>query len=171
MMKFLWIITIGICLSLFSYANAQDSAPEVTSETAESQVVATATDEMAKGGEAASEEETAGTEQAETEEAAEEPPNPYQALLDNSPFMSKAFKARMAESNKRSAKGFSFQGYAKTDGEWLVCVFHSKDKFARWIKVGDEIHGYKIAELDPKAPSITISGHGTQLILQLENPK
>lgn len=164
----LLIFALGIWCSLFSPVRAQDSSPETSPENAEEQAEETANDES-ETEESEPEAEEANN-QEETDEK-EEPPSPFQALLDNSPFMSKAFKARLVESGNRSAKGFSFQGYAKMDESWIVCIYHSKDKFARWVKVGEEIHGYEIVEIDPKGPTIKLSGHGTEVTLQLENPK
>lgn len=94
-----------------------------------------------------------------------------QELLANSPFMSKAFKERLAKSDGNRARDLTFIGFAGDSGSWLICVYNNQSKRAEWVEVGAEVNGVNIAEFDRQGLRIRVIKDATSTYLPLEKAK
>lgn len=94
-----------------------------------------------------------------------------QALLANSPFMSKAFKERLAKSDTNRARDLAFRGFAGNAGNWLICIHNNKSKESRWVKLGEQVDGITIAEFDPSTMRIKVIKDATSTFLKLEEQR
>ncbi len=95
----------------------------------------------------------------------------YQPLLDNSPFLSKAFKDRLANSKATGMNQMTFSGYTKIDGQWRLCFINKKTHLAIWASVGDEIEGIKITRFDPLIHAVTLERGGVANTITMDKPK
>jgi len=93
--------------------------------------------------------------------------NPYQSLLDNSPFLTPAFKARLGQ---RDTVALSLVGYTRIGGEWLFAILDRKTGKSRWLKLNEEKDGVKIERFDAATAAIhlTVGGIGFDLGLEKE---
>lgn len=91
-----------------------------------------------------------------------------QSLLANSPFMSKAFKERLAKSDTGRIRELSFRGFAGNGDVWLINVYNNKNKQSQWVRLGDQINGITIAEFDKEGLRIKILKDATSVYLDLE---
>lgn len=94
--------------------------------------------------------------------------NPYQSLIDNSPFMTPAFKARLGQ---RDTVAMSFVGYTRVGTEWFFALLSRKSGKALWLKLNEEEEGIKIEQFDEAARKlhITVGGIGFELMLEKES--
>ena len=92
---------------------------------------------------------------------------PYQALIDNSPFITPAFRARLG---KRDAIAVGFIGYTRIGEDWFFALYDKKSGKALWLKMGDEQEGIKVEEFAEKKEQIhlTVGGIGFDLKLVKE---
>lgn len=90
----------------------------------------------------------------------------YQPLLDNSPFLSVAFKARIAA--EATITDYSFNGYADIAGAWQLCLINKKDGLASWHAVGADVGGHKITDFNPDTQTITFEKEGISSTIILE---
>lgn len=99
--------------------------------------------------------------------AADKKDKNYQSLVDNSPFLTPAFKARLG---KRDNVSLLFMGYTRINGEWHFSVVEKKSGQSQWMKIDVEYNGLKIERFDEKAQSIhvTVGGLGVDLKLVKE---
>lgn len=89
----------------------------------------------------------------------------YQSLVDNSPFLSPAFKARLV---KHDTTALSFIGYTKIAAEWHFALIDKKSGETYWLKLNTEQEGIKVERFDEKAQQVHISvggfGHDLPLL-------
>lgn len=92
---------------------------------------------------------------------------PYKLLIENSPFLSPAFKARLG---KRDKVALSFIGYTKIADEWYFAVVEKKEGKASWMKLNVDYGGVKVERFDEAKQQIhvTVSGLGIDLALEKE---
>ncbi|MGZ0655280.1 hypothetical protein ACWPKO_13300 [Coraliomargarita sp. W4R53] len=95
----------------------------------------------------------------------------YKPLLQNSPFLTQAFKQRLAKSEALGVNNYSFNGYTKIGEEWLICLINKKDQLATWIKINDEIEGYKLTAFNTKEQKLTFEKNSTTASMTIEKPK
>ncbi len=95
----------------------------------------------------------------------------YQPLLENSPFLSKAFKERLAQSESSGSKNLTLNGYTRAGGEWKLCFIKKKDNLAVWAKVGEVVEGFTIKAFAPGTHSVTLEKSGISTTLKMEQPK
>lgn len=95
----------------------------------------------------------------------------YRPLLDNSPFLSLAFKDRLAKSESAGINQFSFNGYTRIDDEWRLCLIRKSDNIAFWVRVGEPVDSFTVSDFDPKKQSLTLEKNGIEANLKLEVPK
>lgn len=94
----------------------------------------------------------------------------YQPLLENSPFLSAAFKKRLADREDGGFAPFSFHGYARDKDGWLVCLFQEKSKKTIWLRVDEEAEGHRLTAFDVEEQKVTIEKDGIEKTIQLETP-
>ncbi|MBC2596160.1 hypothetical protein H5P28_17975 [Ruficoccus amylovorans] len=93
----------------------------------------------------------------------------YTPLLENSPFMTLAFKEKLAK--KGGITGLSLHGYMWLDGKWNICLIQKDVEPAIWVSVGDVIKDYKITEFDPESGTLVLQKGSLTDTLKLEQPK
>jgi hypothetical protein len=91
-------------------------------------------------------------------------PNPYQSLIDNSPFLTPAFKAKLGQ---RDGTALSFAGYTRIEDEWLFGLLDRKSGAGYWLKLNEERNGIRIERFEEEKEKIhlTVSGIGFDLKL------
>lgn len=91
--------------------------------------------------------------------------NSCQTLIDNSPFLTPAFKARLG---RNDAVALSFIGYTRIADAWFFAVLDRKSGNAYWLKIDEEVDGIKIERFDEKEQAIhlTIGGIAADLVLE-----
>lgn len=96
---------------------------------------------------------------------AEDEADRYRSLIDNSPFLTPAFKARIGQ---RDTGALRFVGYTRIGGEWQFAVSDTKANVGYWLKQNEEQNGLKVERFDEKTETIhlTIAGIGVDLSLQ-----
>ena len=92
-------------------------------------------------------------------------PNPYPSLVENSPFLTPAFKARLG---RRDTVSMSFIGYTQIEGQWLFAVLERKGGKARWLKMEEEKEGIKIERFDEATQTLYLAVDGIGVELKLE---
>lgn len=92
-------------------------------------------------------------------------------LLANSPFMSKAFKERLAKSEGSRTRDLAFRGFAGDGSNWLICVYNNQSKRSEWVEIGAQVNGITIAEFDKEGMRIKVVKDATSTYLNLEQPK
>jgi hypothetical protein len=76
---------------------------------------------------------------------------PYKSLVDNSPFLTPAFKARLGKHDTTSLK---FIGYTQIGSVWHFALIDKKSGKTLWLKTDEEYEGIKIESFDEDAQSI-----------------
>jgi hypothetical protein len=95
-------------------------------------------------------------------------PNPYQGLIDNSPFLTPAFKARLGQ---RDNIAMTFIGYTQIGEVWFFAILDRKTGVARWLKMGEEQNGIKVEQFEEKEQKIHLTVGGIAFDLTLEKEK
>lgn len=95
----------------------------------------------------------------------------YRPLLDNSPFMTQAFKDRLAKLENTSLKDLTFNGYTQLNDAWQLCFILKSKKQAIWKEVGSTIEGFTIKAFDPENHAVTLEKAGVMNILKMDKPK
>ncbi len=90
----------------------------------------------------------------------------YQSLFDDSPFLTMAFKERIAR--EASIRNYTFNGYARFGKEWQLCLINQATGLAEWHTVGADVGGYKLTKFNPKKQAITFEKEGITSTLKLE---
>ena len=94
----------------------------------------------------------------------------YQDLLENSPFLSLAFKERLAKAGVGGVNKIDFVGYAMIDGSWRLCIQADASSPPVWVGVGDDIAGFTIMSFQPKKKKILLEKGGIKAERPLEMP-
>ncbi|MDF7808158.1 hypothetical protein P4E94_11960 [Pontiellaceae bacterium B12219] len=79
---------------------------------------------------------------------------PYKSLIDNSPFLTPAFKARLGKHDTSSLK---FIGYTQIGTVWHFALIDKKSGKMHWAKIGEDYEGIKIESFDEKTRSIHLT--------------
>lgn len=95
----------------------------------------------------------------------------YTPLLDNSPFLSKAFKDKLAHGKATGMNVYNFIGYTKIDDKWRLCFIHSKEGTAVWAGVGDQIGDFTVTRFDPFINAVTLERGGVSNTITMDKPK
>ncbi|MDF7799167.1 hypothetical protein P4C99_06805 [Pontiellaceae bacterium B1224] len=85
---------------------------------------------------------------------ADEKEQPYKSLIDNSPFLTPAFRARLVKHDSTSLK---FIGYTQIGTIWHFALIDKKSGKTLWVKIGEEYDGIKIESFDEVAKSIHLT--------------
>ena len=101
---------------------------------------------------------------APAEEAQPKAGKPYQGLVDNSPFLSPAFRARLG---KHDPTTLSFTGYTRIGGLWYFALIERKSGQTYWLEMEKESNGIQVESFDEAAQMIhlAVGGIGTDLVL------
>jgi hypothetical protein len=91
-------------------------------------------------------------------------------LLNDSPFLTLAFKERLAQTERTPTRNLSFTGYAKIDGEWLLCIHNKEIGDFNWVRVGETINDFLVKSFDVKKEKITLVFNNREILLALEKP-
>ena len=95
----------------------------------------------------------------------------YRPLLDNSPFLSQAFKDRLAKSEATGIHHYTFVGYTRIGENWKLCLIHKKTNLATWIEVDDAVAGYTLKAFSPENHTLSFEKNGVTATLTMEQPK
>jgi hypothetical protein len=95
----------------------------------------------------------------------------YRPLLDRSPFLTQAFKERLAKSESEGINNYTFVGYVNLEGQWRLCLINNKTNLPVWLQIGEDIDGYTAAEFTPKSQSIRFEKNGIEATLTIDKPK
>ena len=95
----------------------------------------------------------------------------YRPLLNNSPFLSKAFKDRLSKSDAAGINSYQFVGYTQIGETWNLCLINKKTKLATWVEEGKLLEGYTLVSFSPKNKEINFEKDGITAILKIESPK
>ena len=91
-----------------------------------------------------------------------------QSLVTNSPFQSLEFKERMARAGRSGPRQFSFNGYAKISGEWMVALHDNESKETSWVKIGDDFRSHTIKSFNPKKQNLVLTRNGNEITINLD---
>jgi hypothetical protein len=94
----------------------------------------------------------------------------FTPLLNDSPFLTLAFKERLAQTERTPTRNLSFTGYAKIDGEWLLCIHNKETGDFNWIRVEDTVSDFLVKSFDVKKETITLVSNNREIPLVLEKP-
>ncbi len=94
----------------------------------------------------------------------------FTPLLNDSPFLTLAFKERLSQTERTPARNLSFTGYAKIDGEWLLCIHDKETGDFNWIRVEDTVSDFLVKSFDVKKETITLVSNNREILLALEKP-
>jgi hypothetical protein len=95
----------------------------------------------------------------------------YRPLLDDSPFLSQAFKDRIAKSDASGINSYRFVGYTQIAENWRLCLIKKKTNIATWIQVGESIEGYTLKKFAPKHQMLSFEKSGITAKLTIDKPK
>lgn len=102
--------------------------------------------------------------------SSESPLDRYRALLDDSPFLSMAFKARIAQVDTSAYQNLAFLGFADIDGEWQLCLYNKQRSTTHWVKVGEKVLGFRVASFNENNHTITLEKASVSVTVSLESP-
>jgi len=95
----------------------------------------------------------------------------YRPLLDNSPFMSQAFKQRLAKAKSEGVKKITFSGYVRDEESWRLLFLWEGGKEVIWAKVGGDLKGFTIKEFSPESHSVIVVKAGIESTIEMDKPK
>ena len=95
-----------------------------------------------------------------------EPERPYKKLVENSPFLTPAFKASLAHLGHR--KSVSWNGYTKVGKTWFFALKHVKSGKHYWVAEGAEADGIKVVSFKPEKELINVKVGEIAFDLSLE---
>lgn len=95
----------------------------------------------------------------------------YRPLLNNSPFLTPAFKDRLAKSDATGIRNYQFVGYTQFGQDWKLCLIHKKTQLAKWIGINESIADYTLKEFTPANQTLLFEKEGITTTLTLEKPK
>lgn len=85
---------------------------------------------------------------------AQEKEAPYRSLVENSPFLTPAFRARLVKHDTTSLK---LIGYTRIGRVWYFALIDKKSGKTHWIKIGEDYEGIKIESFDESAQKIRLT--------------
>ncbi len=88
----------------------------------------------------------------------------YQSLLDNSPFLTPAFKAQLA---RRDRTAIIFLGYTRIGGTLYFALFDGKPDKTYWLTLNAEEDNIRIERFDEKTERLNITVDGISFELSL----
>lgn len=89
---------------------------------------------------------------------------PYQGLIDNSPFLTPSFRARLT---KHDSTTLNFIGYTRIDDVWYFALMDRKSGQSYWLKKGEESNGIVIASFEESDQRIQLTVGGIAFELRL----
>lgn len=105
-----------------------------------------------------------------TAEAEEE--QPYRALLQRSPFLTRAYLEQQRRARSRGGAQLAFHGYFRADDEtWMFSVLNRRDQTSHWVTIGDMVGNTTITAFDPRSQQLTVTSEETSSELPLSRPE
>ena len=96
--------------------------------------------------------------------SADEQEKPYRSLVENSPFLTPEFKARLG---KHDTTSLIFIGYTRIGETWFFALLDKKSGKSHWLKINAEQDGIKIESFDEQEQRIHLSVAGIAHDLKL----
>ena len=92
---------------------------------------------------------------------------PYQPLLDNSPFLTQAFREQLS---RRDRAGIQFLGYTRISGEWFFALYDGKANKSYWLTMDEEEDNIRIERFQRRVERlhVNVDGIGFELRLHRE---
>ncbi len=101
-----------------------------------------------------------------------EVPQPYQALLQRSPFLTRAYLDQQRRARSRGGAQLAFHGYFRSDDDtWMFSVLNRREQTSHWVTIGDSIGSTTITAFDPRSQQLTIVSEETTTELPLSRPE
>jgi hypothetical protein len=97
----------------------------------------------------------------------EETERPYKDLVDNSPFLTPAFKERLGRRQSVSLK-LKFTGYTKVGNVWFFALRDVKSGKHYWLAKDVEEDGIKVVAFKPAKELINVMVGEVEIDLSLE---
>ena len=83
-------------------------------------------------------------------------PERYSPLLENSPFISDAFRARLNKVGKVNKNAYQFHGYARIDGIWTFSIFLKNGNKNLWLKSNETVENLTVTHFNEKKQTLTL---------------
>lgn len=94
--------------------------------------------------------------------------HPYRALLERSPFLTRAWLEQQRRARSRGSAQLTFHGYFRSaDDNWVFSVLNQREQASYWVTLGDTIDNARITAFDPQSQLLTITSEGTTIQLPL----
>lgn len=97
----------------------------------------------------------------------EESERPYKSLVQNSPFLTPAFKARLGR-RKSVSLNLKFTGYTKVGDVWFFALRDVKSGKHYWVEENVEQDGIKVVSFKRKQALINVTVGEIDIDLSLE---
>jgi len=105
-----------------------------------------------------------------TTHANDDPMARFAPLLNDSPFLTIAFKERLAQTETAPTRNLRFTGYAKIDGNWLLCIHNTQSGESNWVRIDDTLGDFLIKSFDLRSETITLVANNREIPLALDKP-
>lgn len=97
---------------------------------------------------------------------------PYHALLQRSPFLTRAYLEQQRRARNRGGAQLAFHGYFRADDNtWVFSVLNAREQTSQWVVIGDTIGNTTISAFDPQGQKLTVTSEGTSIELPLSRPE
>lgn len=90
----------------------------------------------------------------------------YQSLLDNSPFLTQAFRNQLGRRDRTAVR---FLGYTRIEQEWFFALHDSKADKAYWLKLEQEEDSIRVERFNRKAERLHVNVDGISFELGLQD--
>lgn len=91
---------------------------------------------------------------------------PYKSLIDNSPFLTQAFRNQLG---RRDRAAIEFRGYTKVDDEWQFGILDTKSGKAYWLRLHEEEDHILVERFNRSAERLFIKVDGIAVELRLRD--
>lgn len=89
---------------------------------------------------------------------------PYKRLLENSPFLTPAFKAQLARRDRTSIR---FLGYTLIGEVWYFALFDGKLDKTYWLTMDVEEDNIRVDKFDEKSEQLHVTVDGISFVLHM----
>jgi len=93
----------------------------------------------------------------------------YRPLLNDSPFLSLAFKERLAQADTEGHRNLAFLGYARLDGEWQFCLYDKRRSNTHWVGLNGSVQGFTVTSFNVRRRTITLEKNSVSVNVALES--
>ena len=89
----------------------------------------------------------------------------YQSLLENSPFLTPAFRTQLGRRDRAAVR---FLGYTRVDRTWYFGLYDAKAGKSYWLTVGEEEDHIRVDRFNARNERLHISVDGISFQLTLQ---